>query len=65
MENTENLWTAAQVSRYLGIKPHYFYSNIMRTDPIKFTVNKITGRKLYSKSDVDQWRKKREAKVTG
>lgn len=37
----------------------YFYKRVMKEDPPKFTLDEITGRKLFEKKDLDTWSKKR------
>lgn len=60
----KNELTTVETIRYLrslgsDVRDNYFYTNIMRKDPIPHRVDPITKRKFFDKKEVDAWFKRR------
>lgn len=61
MQEDMNSTEVIHYLRDLGsrITDNYFYVSIMKVDPIPHTVDPVTKKKYFKKSDVDKWFEKR------
>lgn len=55
---------ALEVAKYLKVNNTYFWTRIMKEDPIPFTVHPVTGRKSWDMETVKKWEIARKKKIS-